>query len=223
MRTIIMILITTFLSSASGFAGDAPILERIEWSDIWIAGADQDDLPRVLLVGDSIVKGYYGGVDKLLDGKADCARYATSKFVGNPDYIAELGIILNRHTFDIIHFNNGLHGWGYTEEEYETALSDVFKKLKKLAPETQFIWCMSTPVRDRDDLSRFGERNERVRERNRIAAGIMKENNVPVNDLYGLVADHPEYQSDDGVHFNDNGKTVQAEQVAGMIEKYLRD
>jgi hypothetical protein len=40
-----------------GAAEPAPKLERIEWSDIWITDADRDAGPRVLLVGDSIVRG----------------------------------------------------------------------------------------------------------------------------------------------------------------------
>ena len=78
-----------------GAAEPAPKLERIEWSDIWITDADRDELPRVLLVGDSIVRGYYDGVEKALAGKAACARYTTSKFLGNPDYAGELGLILD--------------------------------------------------------------------------------------------------------------------------------
>ena len=34
-----------------------PIRERIEWADIWVTDADKDDLPRVLLIGDSITRG----------------------------------------------------------------------------------------------------------------------------------------------------------------------
>ena len=37
-----------------------PIRERIEWADIWVTDADKDDLPRVLLIGDSITRGYFG-------------------------------------------------------------------------------------------------------------------------------------------------------------------
>ena len=53
---------------------EEPIRERIEWMDIWVTDADKNDLPRVLLVGDSITRGYFGGVEKQLQGKAYCAR-----------------------------------------------------------------------------------------------------------------------------------------------------
>ena len=44
--------------------------ERIEWADIWVTDADKSDLPRVLLIGDSITRGYFDGVEKPLAGKA---------------------------------------------------------------------------------------------------------------------------------------------------------
>ena len=66
-------ILVTF-GAAWGQAGDKPIHERTEWSDIWIEQADQSDRPRVFLVGDSIVKGYYDGVKKRLDSKASFTR-----------------------------------------------------------------------------------------------------------------------------------------------------
>lgn len=44
-------------------SAEEPVRERIEWIDIWVTDADKDGLPRVLLVGDSITRGYFGAVD----------------------------------------------------------------------------------------------------------------------------------------------------------------
>ena len=217
-------LIALLVLGAALCPADEAIHERIEWSDVWIVNANSDDLPRVLLVGDSIVKGYYSGVEKALAGKANCARFATSKFLAHPDYLQELGLIVDRFTFDVIHINNGLHGWGYTEEQYREGLRALFAWLKEHAPEATVIWGQSTPVRDSSDLSTFdGERNPRVLERNRIAAEVAPDAGVLVDDLYGLVAGHPEYYSKDGVHYNDAGRAAQADQVAQMISAHLEE
>jgi len=40
-------------------SAEEPILERIEWVDIWGTDANKDGLHRVLLVGDSITRGYF--------------------------------------------------------------------------------------------------------------------------------------------------------------------
>ena len=60
--------------------------ENIEWCDIWVTGADGDTLPKVLLVGDSIVVSYYAEVAKALAGKFFCARLATSLCVCAPAF-----------------------------------------------------------------------------------------------------------------------------------------
>lgn len=202
-------------------SADQPIRERIEWADIWVADADKDDLPRVLLVGDSITRGYFGEVEKHLTGKAYCARLATSKCVSDPSFIDEVQLLLNHYQFAVVHFNNGLHGWGYTEEEYGKGLADTVDAIKEQAGGARLIWATTTPVRDRSDLKQFGERTERVKVRNELAAKIVKERDIPTNDLFGLVKDHPDWYSNDGTHFNGEGKEAQGAVVAENVLKYL--
>jgi len=217
--TLIFVLFSSFAVNAQETK-----LERIEWTDVWVMNANQDAGPRVLLVGDSIVKGYYGVVEKTLGEKVSCARYATSLFLSNPDYLSELSVLLKRYQFDVIHINNGLHGWDYSEEEYKAGLSELLATIKQCAPEAKVIWCMTTPVRVAKDVAQIEtEKNNRVIERNRIAAEIMQQQEIPVDDLYAAVIDHPEYFSDDGVHFNGKGQGTQGEQVAKSIEKHLSE
>jgi len=126
-------------------------LEKIEWTDIWVMNAKETENPRVLLVGDSIVKGYYGAVEQGLSGQAACARYATSLFLSNPDYLAELTLLIKRYDFDVIHINNGLHGWDYSEEEYRQGLYSLLALMEREAPRAKIVWAMTTrmdPVRD---------------------------------------------------------------------------
>ena len=42
--------------------------EDIEWIDVWGPHNNDNDLPRVLLVGDSITRQYNAGVEQNLDG-----------------------------------------------------------------------------------------------------------------------------------------------------------
>jgi lysophospholipase L1-like esterase len=198
-----------------------PIRERIEWTDIWVTDADKDDLPRVLLIGDSITKGYFGEVEKLLAGKAYCARLASSKCVADPSFLDEVELLLKQYEFAVVHFNNGLHGWGYTEEQYRDGLSGLMETFGKHAAGARLIWATTTPVRERDNLSQVSDQTERVKARNRIAAAIMQERGVPTDDLYGLVERHPDWHSGDGVHFNGKGTEAQAKQVAESVLKRL--
>ena len=105
-----VLIMASILVCTYGCSAPQAKLEGTEWSDIWIAKANDNNKPRILLVGDSIVTGYYYATANNLSGKANCAKYATSKFLANPDYLAELSLILKRYNFDVIHINNGLHG-----------------------------------------------------------------------------------------------------------------
>lgn len=201
---------------------DEVIHERIEWSDIWVVDADSDVETRVLLVGDSIVRGYYSGVEKALGDDVSCARYTTSKFLSHPDYLGELGLLVERFDFDVIHFNNGLHGWGYTEEQYRKGLEALVDFLRETAPDAKLVWAMSTPVRIGKDIEKVNEeRTGRVKARNAIAAEIMEKHGIPVNDLFALVEDHTDFFSQDGTHFNEAGRAAQAKAVADTIQQAL--
>ena len=107
----------------------------------------------MLLIGDSITKGYYPQVAEKLKGKASVARLATSKSLGDPVLLAEVALVLDQCRFDVVHFNNGMHGWGYSEEEYGKAFPELVATIRKHAPKAKLIWATTTPVRRRGNLS----------------------------------------------------------------------
>ena len=131
----------------AGSAAPAPHVAResIEWADIWIPEANGTTLPRVLLIGDSITRGYYPQVAEKLKGKASVARLATSKSLGDPVLLAEVALVLDQCRFDVVHFNNGLHGWGYTEAGYGKAFPELVATIRKHAPKAKLIWATTTP------------------------------------------------------------------------------
>ena len=209
------------LATGSFVQAEEPVKERIEWIDIWVTDANKDDLPRVLLVGDSITRGYFGGVEQHLKGKAYCARLTTSKCVSDPTFNNDLQLLLEQYDFSVIHFNNGLHGWGYTEAQYKEGLQNTLTALKMAAGNAKLIWATSTPVNRSTAPKSFTERAARIPARNRIAAEIMKAHDVSTNDLFELVGLNLDWFSPDGVHFNAKGKDAQAKQVAESIADFL--
>ena len=196
--------------------------ENIEWCNIWIPDANGTKLPRVLLIGDSITGGYGPKVADELKGKASVARLTTSKSLGDPALLAEVAMVLDQCPFDVVHFNNGLHGWGYSESEYEKAFPELLATLRKHAPKAKLVWATTTPMRQAGKLDVIAEGTKRVEARNGIAEKIVAKEGIAVDDLYGLVKDHPEYWSQDGVHFNGQGVAVQAEQVTKRILEAIR-
>jgi len=210
-----------FLTIAHFTSADGPIRERIEWTDIWVTNADKSDLPRVLLIGDSITRGYFGQVEKRLAGKAYCARLTSSTCVSDPSFLDEVQLLLKHYKFSVIHFNNGLHGWGYTERQYREGLVKTLDTIRKQAGGAKLIWATTTPVSQRGNLKQFNKQTERVKARNRIAAKIVKKRGISTDDLYELVVKHPDWHSGDGVHFNAKGRSAQAKQVAKSVAKLL--
>src|SRR5215475_6988383 len=125
-----------------------PSREAIEWCDIWISHANETNLPRVLLIGDSITRDYYHEVEKRLAGKAFVGRLATSRFASDPVLLKEIELVLDGTKFDVIQFNNGMHGWQHSEVEYREAFPKVIKTIRAHAPKARLIWATTTPLRD---------------------------------------------------------------------------
>ena len=204
----------------AGRSSDTLPREEIEWQDRWVESAATRDakLPRVLMLGDSISRQYRGEVGRLLKGKAAIANSAGSHCVGDPLLIEEAAKILDEYDFDVIVFNNGLHGFDNPDWEYAMHLPQYVEYLKAKAPKAKLVWARTTPVSERGNLAKLAELNARVEERNRSADEVMKRYGVPAVDLYApIAADPAKYHSADGTHFNDAGVKVLAKAVADAV------
>jgi hypothetical protein len=211
---------------ALGSAATEPprvVRENIEWLDVWVPGNEVRDQPRVLLVGDSITRGYYQVVADRLKGRAVVARLTTSKGLGDPGLLDEVRLVLAQVDFDAVHFNNGMHGWGYAETEYAEALPGLLAAIRKGAPRAKLVCATTTPVRIANKVEQLDPKTERVKARNRAVAERMAKEKVPVDDLYSLAADRPEWFSPDGVHLNAKGSAALGEQVSASVLKVLGD
>jgi hypothetical protein len=213
-----------FGSSATIAETHPSITEKIEWTwtdrpDSAVAG-----LPNVLLEGDSITRGYYPAVAKDLAGVANVYLFATSASSGDPrlpgqlrDYFSMMGL-----QFAVVHFNNGMHGWGYTEQQYSAGLPDMIAALHKGAPRATLIWANTTPVLH-DSASgpaSGGSSNARIDERNHLAAAIMSQKGIAIDDQHALMLAHQDTHNGD-VHFTEAGSAMQAVQVAQSIRQAL--
>ena len=200
-----------------------PLREGIEWCDIWISHANETNLPRVLLIGDSITRGYYPAVEKRLAGKAYVARLTTSAFLSDPMFIQQITLVLDNTQFDVIHFNNGLHGWQYSEADYRKAFPDFLATLQKHAPNAKLIWATTTPHKPATNAPpapAASGTDARVVARNAIALEFVTAKKISVTDLYAPVRGRAELYSD-GVHFNKEGIAIQSELVAAKIGNML--
>ena len=216
---------------AAGFASAAddkpapapPARESIEWCDIWISHANETNLPRVLLIGDSIVRDYYPEVEKHFAGKVFVGRLSTSRFVADPVLLKEIETVLDGTKFDVVVFNNGMHGWQHSEAEYRKAFPKFIKTIRSHAPKAKLIWATTTPLRDGKDVTydtKAKYSDERIAARNVLAAEVVAAQKIPTVDLNAAVKGQPELHSDN-VHFNGQGSQILAAQVSAAVEKLL--
>lgn len=194
--------------------------EEIEWT--WEVRPAQVDskLPNVLLVGDSITRNYYPEVQRQLNHVANVYLMATSASVGDPRLprqLAEFSAV-ESVSFKVVHFNNGMHGWAYSEADYRAAFPSFLAALHAMAPGASFIWATTTPVKV-DAVP--GPTNARVDARNNIALTFIKNAGISIDDQHLLMTQHLD-QYEDRVHFKTEGAVIQGQQAARFIRTSLQ-
>ncbi len=202
---------------------------------------DDPDLPRVLLIGDSISIGYTVPVRSYLDGKANVHR-PTENCQHTAHGMKRLEAWLGSKKWDVIHFNWGIWDTHYLEkktgrilsgpeaatssggarirhtlEEYRENLTELVTILK--ATNARLIWASSTPI-----MFRKGERFDDIAKYNQVAESVMKEQGVEIDDLYRFtLPGAAKWQTPDQCHFNATGNQVLGKKVGdailGAIEK----
>ena len=189
---------------------------------------DLPNLPRALLIGDSISIGYTLPTRALLKGKVDLHRIPTN---GGPTVkgLSELDKWLGKEKWDVIHFNWGLHDLKYMNAkgglaapskgkqqvppaQYEKNLIELVTRLKKTG--AKLIFATTTPVpegsggRIKGDAAKY----------NAIAVKVMKARGVTVNDLYAFILPKLKTcQRPRNVHFLPQGSQALASEVAANI------
>jgi acyl-CoA thioesterase-1 len=189
---------------------------------------DKPELPRVLILGDSISIGYTPRLRKSLEGKANVHRPTTNcrwSAFGDEKIHEWLG----NKKWDLIHFNFGLwdwYGWSQdtkaTPESYSKSLNNIVQKLKK--SEATLVFAMTTPpCVGPEKKARITVSKARAQEFNQAALRVMKKHGVVVNDLYVLIENEREkYQlGKNNVHYNEAGRDLLATQVAKVIKEQL--
>ncbi|MFP4192527.1 MAG: SGNH/GDSL hydrolase family protein [Candidatus Hydrogenedentota bacterium] len=193
--------------------------EDIEWCDIWIPSASDNDKPRVLLIGDSITNGYYDSVNNQLQDEAYCAKFTTSACVADPAFHKQLEVMFSEYEYAVIHFNNGLHGFGYTEEEYRAGYEKALNSICQHAPNAALILALSTPLQSTSEEDHL---NPRIEERNSMVRELADRHDAEINDLHSISTGHPEHYTDP-YHFKGEAIELQSEQVVDAIKRLLAD
>lgn len=186
----------------------------------WDYVHDDPALPRVLLVGDSISRGYTVAVRHALAGKANvhraprnCGSTQTAFSTNRVLHVQQLELWLGDGRWDVIHFNFGIHDLRLGLEEYPARLERIVRRLKQTGARLIFANTVHGP--DSTDAL--------VVQFNRAAAEVMARHDVPVNDLYAYMQPRKaEFRiALDNSHFKDTGNRYLGEKVAETIQSYL--
>lgn len=230
-----LLLFAIFTSFCS--AADAPAKKEIakkarQPSPAYASVTDDPNLPRVLLIGDSISIGYTLPTRELLKGKVNVHRIPTN---GGPttNGLTNLDKWLGDQKWDVIHFNWGLHDLKYMDDkgalsepgkgkqqvppkQYEENLRQLVHRLKKTG--AKLIWCTTTPVPEGSQGRVPGDEDKF----NVVAAKIMQEEGVATNDLCAFAKPQlAKIGLPANVHYSPEGSQVLATKVAESILKAL--
>ena len=185
----------------------------------------ENNLPRVLIIGDSISIGYYTFVKLALLNKVDISRPMSTNgefenCAGTTKGVENISKWLGESSWDLIHFNFGLHDIKHinpitrknsmsfddphqaSPDQYEKNLNEIVKVLKKT--KAKLIFATTTPYPN--SKLKPARKPGMHKIYNQIALNIMKKHKVKINDLHGFVLPGmSELQRPYNVHFSEYG------------------
>ena len=185
-------------------------------SNAWDYVEDDPALPRVLLIGDSVSRGYTQAVRKELKGKVNVHR-APENCGPTATGLKKLDIWLGDGKWDLIHFNFGIHDRNTPIADYTQRLQQLVERMQKTG--AKLVWATTTPIPDQPDKKQTAAS---IVERNDAASKVMAEAGVAVDDLFTAITPRlAELQNPNDVHFNGAGYEFLGQQVAQSLLENL--
>ncbi|MBP0017546.1 MAG: SGNH/GDSL hydrolase family protein [Cyanobacteria bacterium SBLK] len=179
------------------------------------------DLANILIIGDSIVSGYFFDLRAEMAGVANV--YGVPENARHSRYgLKQCDRWLGDRDWDIIAFNFGLHDIHFVKgvgipREYRRNLEAIATKLQ--ATNARIVWINTTPVPSRTLFRKAGEA-ERI---NAIAREIMTKKELPILDLWTPARKNLKtWQIPRDVHFRDRGSEELAKIVGAFLHEELR-
>lgn len=190
--------------------------ERYEWMNVWVDEADKNDLPRILLVGDSITQGYQSVVRNLCKGIAYVDYITTSFFSDSPIYNVFLSEFIKTYgKYSLIHFNQGLHGYHMNRDDYEKNILSTILLLEK---ESKLIVANTTNVYEAGLKAPSQTWSDKIIERNNVVENICNERKITLDDLYSVSKEIPmTNRSNDGFHYTSEGYYILGKKVFSAL------
>jgi len=185
-------------------------------STAWDFVHDDPKLPRVLLIGDSVSRGYTQPARKFLAGIANVHR-APANCGPTITGLKNIDVWLGDRKWDLIYFNFGIHDRNTPIADYTQRLEELVECMKKTG--AKLVWATTTPIPD-DPLKKQSAAS--IEERNIAAAELMRKHGVGTDNLFAAVSPNlAAMQIPNDVHFNAKGYDFLGETVAKKIQEQL--
>ncbi len=181
-------------------------------SNAWDFVQDVPGLPKVLLIGDSVSRGYTQAVRKELEGKATVHR-APENCGPVANGLRKIEVWLGQGKWDVIHFNFGIHDRATPLGDYTKRLEELLERMEKTG--AKIVWASTTPIPD-DPAKKQSAAS--ILERNDAAAALMKKRGHSIDDLFAEISPKLDaLQNPNDVHFNAAGYDFLGAQVAASL------
>ena len=185
-------------------------------STAWDFVKDDPKLPRVLLIGDSVSRGYTQPTRAALAGVANVHR-APANCGPTAAGVKNLEVWLGVGKWDVIHFNFGIHDRGTPAADYVQRLEAIVARLEKTG--AKLVWASTTPIPDNPAQKQTARS---VVEKNALAAEVMRKHGIPTDDLFAALTPRlADLQNPNDVHFTAAGYEFLGAQVAAAIRAAL--
>ncbi|HBF86343.1 MAG TPA: hypothetical protein DDW54_01540 [Clostridiales bacterium] len=190
-------------------------------------------MKKVLLIGDSIRKGYDTFVKLSFKDKADVffpsdnCRFAGYVF---RNLIEWKNNLCCGNDVDVVHWNAGLWDCLIMFDEKPFTPLDLYidyvdracKLMKKIFPKAKMIFATSTPVREKLYVGDYKRFNSDIELYNEKAIEVIKKNGGEINDLYNTVKNCPvDFYSDMTHLYTEEGTRLVTDKVISVLEKAL--
>jgi lysophospholipase L1-like esterase len=185
-------------------------------STAWDFVKDDPKLPRVLLIGDSVSRGYTQPTRAALAGVANVHR-APANCGPTASGVKNLEVWLGAGKWDVIHFNFGIHDRGTPAADYVNRLEAIVGRLEKTG--AKLVWASTTPIPDNPAQKQTARS---IVEKNALAAEVMRKHGIPTDDLFAALTPRlAELQNPHDVHFTGAGYEFLGARVAAAIRAAL--
>jgi hypothetical protein len=140
------------------------------------------------------------------------------------DFTRRLAQALENGPYDVVHLNTGLHGWQpgrIKAGNFEPLTRGLIEVIRQKFPNAKIVWASSTPILLKGERKLDPELNPIIVEQNRLAANVMAEMQVPVDDLYGLTVKQLELAKGDQFHQTTPAYKLMADAAAEAVGQAL--